>query len=315
MSALAEQSDKPALGFIGLGVMGLPMAQHLAMAGYTLTVYDINPQRTALVRAAFPDAQVALSPMGVAAASDIIITMLPSGREVRDTVFSPDGLLQGVRPGSLLLDTSSSEPWLTKEVASSLASASVGMVDAPVSGAETGAVTADLVFMAGGSAEGLRRVMPVLSILGKKVFHLGPVGSGHMMKSVNNLITAVVFTATAEGLLIGANCGLDPAVMNEVLNESTGMSWISRNHIAQRILNGRFDDPFKFDLMVKDIGIALQLACDAGLMLQISTDTQVLWRDIQSSIPKGSSVSELVRALEARSGVTLRPSPRDGEPK
>lgn len=294
--------------------MGLPMAQHIAAAGYALTVHDINPQRTALVQAQFPHAQVAFSPKNVAAASDIVITMLPSGREVRDTVFAPDGLLEGMRAGSLLLDTSSSEPWLTKDIAGGLASAGVGMVDAPVSGAEAGAVAANLVFMAGGSTEALRRVMPLLSILGKKVFHLGPIGSGHTMKSVNNLITAVIFTATAEGLLVGANCGLDPAVMNEVLNESTGMSWISRNHIAQRILNGRFDDPFKFELMVKDIGIALQLAHDARLTLPISTDTQILWRDIQAGIPKGSSVSELVRALEARSGVTLRHNTRDSEP-
>ena len=125
------------------------------------------------------------------------------------------------------------------------------------------------------------------------------------MKSINNLITAVTFLATAEGLVVGKSYGLDPAVMNDVLNESTGMSWISHHHIAQRILSRRFDDPFKLDLMVKDIDIALRLAQDSKLELPLSIMAQALWRETQAAIPKGSSVSELVRALETKTGVEL----------
>jgi len=293
--------------------MGLPMAQHVAAAGYPLTVYDISDAAVARLQARRRDVGLAKSPKAVAEISDIVITMLPSGREVRDIALGPEGLLQGFKAGSLLLDTSSSEPWYTLEIATSLSKAGVAVVDAPVSGAEAGAIGAELVFMVGGDEASLTRVRPMLDVLGKKVFHLGATGAGHTMKSINNLITAATFLATAEGLIIGTAAGLDPAIMTEVLNQSTGMSWISQTQIAQRILSRRFDDPFKFDLMVKDIGIALKVAHDLKLQPTLSEATQTLWRGIQSKLPKGSSLSELVRALESSSGVKLiSPDPSRG---
>jgi 3-hydroxyisobutyrate dehydrogenase len=293
------------IGFIGLGVMGVPMAQHVAAAGYPLTVYDIDQGAFARLQARRPEVGLAKSPRAVAEVSDIVMTMLPSGLEVRDAVLGPDGLQQGFKPGGLLLDTSSSEPWYTKEIAASLTAVGVSMVDAPVSGAEAGAINAELVFMAGGDEASINRARPLFDILGKKVFHLGPTGAGHTMKSINNLITAASLLATTEGLIMGTGSGLDPAVMIEVLNDSTGMSWISRTQFAQRILNRRFDDPFKLDLMVKDINIALQVAHDLNLHLSHSEATQALWRAIQATLPKGCSLSELVRALESSTGVPL----------
>jgi 3-hydroxyisobutyrate dehydrogenase len=301
---------KARIGFIGLGVMGRPMAGHIAAAGYPLTVYDIAPEPTRKLRKAHPDVVVAKSARVVAAASDIVFTMLPSGREVRDTVFGSDGLLDGLAAGGLLIDTSSSEPWYTKEIEVGLAGVGVAVVDAPVSGAESGAIAAELVFMVGGEPEAVRRARPLLKVLGKKVFHLGGVGAGHVMKSINNLITAVTFLATAEGLVIGRSYGLDVAVMNDVLNLSTGMSWISRNHIPQRILTRKYDDPFKFDLMVKDINIALQVAGDRKLDVPLADRTRQLWQQMQAKLPRGRSVSELVRALEMQNGVELVPKAR-----
>jgi 3-hydroxyisobutyrate dehydrogenase len=297
--------DKPRIGFIGLGVMGLPMAGHLARAGYPLTAYDIKGEAMQRLQQAHPSAGLADSPQRVASTADIVITMLPSGREVREAAFGANGILKGMRAGGLLLDTSSSEPEFTTEIAAGLAAADIAMVDAPVSGAEAGAIAAELVFMVGGDAAAVARVKPLLEVLGRKMFHLGPVASGHAMKSINNLITSVTFLATAEGLVIGKAFGLDPAVMNDVLNESTGMSWISRTHIPQRILSRRFDDPFKLDLMVKDINIALGLAAGLKLDLPLSNTTRALWQETQASIDKGSSVSALVRALEQRTGVEL----------
>jgi 3-hydroxyisobutyrate dehydrogenase len=281
------------------------MAGHLARAGYPLAAYDINGEALKRLQQAHPAARLADSPQAVASNADIVITMLPSGREVRQAALGEKGILTGFRTGGLLLDTSSSEPEFTREIAAGLAAAGIDMVDAPVSGAEAGAIAAELVFMVGGDAAGVARVKPLLEVLGRKMFHLGPVASGHAMKSINNLITSVTFLATAEGLVIGKAYGLDPAVMNDVLNESTGMSWISRSHIAQRILSRRFDDPFKLDLMVKDINIALGLAEGLKLDLPLSNTTRELWRKTQASIDKGSSVSELVRALEERTGVEL----------
>ena len=159
--------------------------------------------------------------------------------------------------------------------------------------------------MVGGEAAGVERVRPLLEALGDRMFHLGPIGSGHAMKSINNMITAATFLATAEGLVIGARYGLEPAVMTGVLNSSTGMSWVSRTPIVQRILSRRFDDPFKFDLMVKDIDIALRLAAELGLSMDLSQANKEAWHRTQREIAPGSSVSELVRRLEVRSEVEL----------
>ena len=303
--------SKPNVGFVGLGVMGFPMAGHLAAAGYPVNAYDIDPAVLERVKGEIPQARIAATPRAVAAASDIVITMLPNGREVESVTFGPDGLAAGLRHGALLLDTSSSEPWITRRTGARLAEIGVDMVDAPVSGAEAGAQSAELVFMIGGEAAAVSRVQPLFAVLGKSQFHLGPLASGHAMKSINNLITAITFLATAEGLLIGRSYGLDPAVAVEVLNVSTGMSWISRTHIAQRILTRRFDDPFKLDLMVKDVDIALQIAADAGLDMRLARANQALWHEAQQSIPEGSSVSELVRAVEALSGIELTTGDRN----
>lgn len=292
------------VGFIGLGVMGLPMARHLADAGFPLTVYD-RRQEALQKLSGYPDVVLASSPRGVAEASNIVVTMLPSGHEVQEVVFGVDGLIEGFTPGKLLLDTSSAEPGQTKAIAARLGRSGISMVDAPVSGAEAGAIAAELVFMVGGDADAVERVTPLLEVLGRQRFHLGAVGAGHAMKCINNLITAITFMATTEGLILGTDYGLDPAIMTEVLNTSTGMSWISRTHIAQRVLSRRFDDPFKLDLMVKDIGIARQLTQTLNLDLPLSATAQTLWQAIQAQVPPGSSVSELVRALEHSSGVPI----------
>lgn len=308
------ESNRERIGFIGMGVMGLPMARHLAAAGFPLSVYD-NRKEALAPLAADRGISVADSPRAIAAASDIVVTMLPTSREVHAVAFGAAGLIEGFAPGKLLLDTSSSDPSQTREIAARLASAGVAMVDAPVSGAEAGAIAAELVFMVGGKAEDVQRVKPLLDVLGKKAFHLGEVGAGHAMKCINNLITSITFMATAEGLILGKAYGLDPAIMNDVINESTGMSWISRTHIPQRIISRRFDDPFKFDLMLKDINIARHLTEALHLELPLSARAQSLWQGIHARIPKGSSVSELVRELERSTSVDIvSPSFTGGRP-
>ncbi|HXE17816.1 MAG TPA: NAD(P)-dependent oxidoreductase [Stellaceae bacterium] len=295
------------LGFIGLGVMGAPMAGHLAKAGRMLTVFDLNGDAARRLAAPYNNVAVAESPRAVAASSDVVLTMLPSGREVRAVALGDDGLLQGLKPGGLLLDTSSSEPWFTREVASRLAEAGIAMVDAPVSGAEAGAKAADLVFMIGGASEDVARVKPILSLLGKRHFHLGPVGSGHVMKSINNLVTAVTLMATTEGMIAGAKLGLDPAAMNDVLDVSTGGSWVGNTQFRRHIFTGRYDDQFKAALMMKDINIAARIFDDAAFEGPVSAAARRVWSAIQQDLPADSSLSEIVRAVETESGVALRP--------
>jgi 3-hydroxyisobutyrate dehydrogenase-like beta-hydroxyacid dehydrogenase len=287
--------------------MGAPMAGHLAAAGYPLAVFDVDPGAAARVRARHPEVTVAETSAAVGAASDIVVTMLPDGHEVQRAALGPSGLVETMREGSLLLDSSSAQPWLTLETADSLAGRGIGMVDAPVSGAQWGAEQADLVFMVGGGEQDVARVRPLLDVLGRAVFHLGPLGSGHIMKCINNTITAMTLLATAEGLVLGKRAGLDPASVNAVLNESTGGSWISRNHIEQRILSRTFDDPFRLGLMVKDVGIATQLARDLDLALPYAELCDRVYQAADAMAGDGMSLSELVRYVERGTGVDITP--------
>jgi len=294
------------VGFIGLGVMGAPMAGHLAKAGHPVSVYDIAPGAAQQLAASQPGIAARATPREVAAHSDVVVTMLPNGRVVRDVVLADDGLLAGWASGGLLLDTSSAEPWITRETAARLAGHGIAMVDAPVSGAAWGAQAAELVFMVGGAEADVARARPLLDAMGRAVFHLGGLGAGHTMKCLNNLITAITLTATAEGLAIGTRAGLDPAVMTDVLNEATGGSWITLTHIHQRVISRRFDDPFKLELMLKDMGIAVDLARELGLPAPLSGEGHRLWQAAHAARGPGVSVSELVRWVETQAGTEIR---------
>lgn len=294
------------VGFIGLGVMGAPMAGHLARAGHAVSVYDLAPGAAQRLAESQPGITARASLREVAVHSDVIVTMLPNGRVVREVVFADDGLLAGWARGGLLLDTSSAEPWITRETAARLAEHGIAMVDAPVSGAAWGAQAAQLVFMVGGAQADVARARPLLDAMGRAVFHLGALGAGHTMKCLNNLITAVTLTATAEGLAIGTRAGLDPAVMTDVLNEATGGSWITRTHIHQRVISRSFDDPFKLELMLKDMGIAVDLARELGMPAPISEEGRRLWQQADAARGPGVSVSELVRWVETEAGTEIR---------
>ena len=303
---LMDDTSRPErVGFIGLGVMGTAMASRLAAGGFVLDVFDINPVPAERLANRFPNVRIATSPADVATDATVVITMLPSGREVRDVTLGTRGMVEAMRPGSLFIDCSSSEPWITRELAEPLAVRGVALVDAPVSGGAVAADAADLVFMIGGAPDDVARARGVLRPIGEKMFHLGPLGSGHIMKSINNTITAAILVATGEGMLTGKAFGLDPAMMTKVLIESTATSWIARTHIAQRIVSRTFDEAFQLDLMVKDIGIAAGLAAQAGLELPVWATTEVVWRNAQAAMPPHSTVSHVVRHMELTSGLEL----------
>jgi 3-hydroxyisobutyrate dehydrogenase len=300
--------EKARIGFIGIGVMGAPMSGHLAKAGYKVTLYDINRTAAKNVASMHEGMTVVDTPKAVAERSDMVITMLPSGKYVQDVTLGKSGMIEGLETGALLLDTSSSEPWLTIETAEALSEKGVDMVDAPVSGARIGAETATLVFMVGGEEGPVARVRPLLEIMGEKIFHLGPLSAGHTMKCINNIITSMTFMATAEGLTIGKQFGLDPEAMTDVLNVSTGMSWISQTQIKRRVISRKFDDPFKLELMVKDVGIAMEMANSKGLPLPLSALGHHLWKAAGRYAEKGSSISHMVKWVEHMTGVEITPA-------
>ncbi len=305
---MADERNDSLIGFIGMGVMGAPMAINLAAAGFALAVFDGDAARAAAVARAGRGITAAANAAELAAEADIVITMLPNGDVVRQVV---KGIGAAMKPGALLLDTSSSEPWHTRATAAALAARGVAMVDAPVSGAQWGAEAAELVFMVGGAADDLARIRPLLEAMGRAIHHVGPLGAGHTMKCINNMITAMTFVATAEGLAIGKRAGLDPVAMNEVLNESTGASWLTRNHFAQRVFSRTFDDPFKLDLMAKDVGIAMGLAQEHGLPVPLSAVGQQLYRAAAQAVGPGRSVSEMVRWIEQLTATELTPGAAD----
>jgi 3-hydroxyisobutyrate dehydrogenase len=303
-------TDTPlSIGFVGLGIMGTPMASHLARAGHRLALYDVAAGVADALAAALPGALACGSPAELARRSDIVLTMVPNGEVVRELVAAEGGLAQGLAAGALLVDCSSSEPWLTRASGALLAERGVAMIDAPVSGAQWGAQAAELVFMVGGDERDVARARPLLDIMGRAVFHLGGLGAGHAMKCLNNLVTAVNLLAVSEGLAIGKRQGLDPAVMVDVLNESTGMSWVSQTHIKQRVISRRFDDPFKLSLMLKDIGIAMELARAGQLPTPLSALNQQLWRAAALASDPGASVSEAVRWVESLTGTPISSAP------
>lgn len=303
---MEQKGKRLSVGFVGLGVMGTPMTSHLHKGGHQVTVHDLDLASARELAAKLGDGASAVdSPVEVARRSDVVITMLPNGEVVQRVVFGDGGLAAGFKPGSILLDTSSSEPWLTRQTAARLAELGVVMVDAPVSGAQWGAEAANLVFMVGGAAEDLERVRPLLDCMGKLIFHLGPQGSGHAMKCINNLVTAVTLSATAEGLVMGKAFGLDPEAMVKVMNVSTAGSWISQTHIEQRVLSRKFDDPFKLELMLKDMGIANALARDQKVSAPISALSHQLWQAASRAAGAGASISELVRWVEQQNGTEI----------
>jgi 3-hydroxyisobutyrate dehydrogenase len=297
----------PGLGIVGLGVMGLPMARHLAAAGYDLAAFDLDPDRARQLAAEFPNVRVCADPADAGRGAEIVVTMLPNGDVVNRVIAGEGGLGATLNHGALVLDTSSSEPWLTRETAAVLAGRGVAMVDAPVSGAEAGAQAGELVFMVGGAEGHVDRIVPLLQVMGSRHFHLGPLGAGHVMKSLNNLVTAVTFMATGEALLVGKRAGLDPNAMIDVLNLSTGGSWVARTHFQQRIFNRAFDDPFKLGLMVKDVGIALRIGEDAEVGMPVSRHSAAIWTEIEAVEGGDSSVSRLIAGMENRAGIALTP--------
>ncbi len=247
------------VGFIGTGRMGAPMAGHLITAGHTLVVHDAHPG------AAQPlverGAEWAASPVDVARRAETIITIVPSSREVEAVVGA---MLPALGPRHLLVEMTTADPSSTRKLAQNVAARGAAMLDAPVSGGVRGAVEATLSIMVGGEAAHLERARPLLERLGKKIFHVGDISTGHAMKLVNNATSAACLMATAEAVMVALRAGIDPARAVEILAASTGRSNASEWKFPQFILSGRFDSGFALPLMTKDLDAFMRLADETG---------------------------------------------------
>ncbi len=253
------------IGFLGLGNMGGPMALNLLKAGHRLTVFDLSAE--AMGRAVQAGATAADSPIAVARAPvELIITMLPAALHVRQVYLGSQGLLNHVRPGVMLIDSSTIDPMSTREVAKAAQERGNPMLDAPVSGGTGGAAAGTLTFMVGGSAADFDRAQPILAAMGKNIVHCGDSGNGQVAKVANNMLLGISMIGVAEAMSLGVSLGMDPAVLAGVINTSSGRCWSSdtynpypgvlENAPASRGYSGGFGT----DLMLKDLGLATEAA-------------------------------------------------------
>ena len=261
----------PRIGFVGLGKMGQPMAGRLMEAGYPLVVSDAAPGVAASMTGVTP-AQDSKDFADV----DVLILMLPNSAVV-ESVLESEGLAAVLRPGTLVVDMSSSEPLRTRALASRLGRRGLRFVDAPVSGGVRGAIAGSLAVMSGGDENDIDELRPLLEVLGKKVLTVGPVGSGHAAKALNNLVSAATLSVTVEALRLGAAFGIAPETMNAVLNSSSGRSNTSENKVTQFMLDGSFGSGFALHLMAKDVRIAVDLARALAQRTEISDQVAEQW--------------------------------------
>jgi len=250
------------VGFVGLGIMGKPMARNLLRAGYPVTVHNRSrPPVDELVAEGAADGG---SPRGVAEQSEVVITMLPDTPDVEQVTFGPQGLVEGLRPGSVLVDMSTISPVATRAIAARLRERGVEMLDAPVSGGQRGAEEGTLSIMVGGDPQTFERVRPLFQALGKSVVHVGPVGAGQVCKACNQVVVALTLQAVAEALVLAERNGVDPARVRQALLGGFAGSRILEVH-GQRMLEGNYQPGFRARLHHKDLRIALETGRSAGV--------------------------------------------------
>lgn len=250
------------MGFVGLGIMGLPMAGNLLAAGFPLTVHNRSPGPAKVLAAR--GAATAASPAEAARASDVLITMVPDTPDVEAALFGPGGAAEGMAAGSVVIDMSTIAPAATRDFAARLAARGVAMLDAPVSGGDRGAAAGTLAIMVGGDREFFERCLPVFHALGERIVHMGPHGSGQLTKLVNQVVGALHLVAMAEGLAFARAAGLDPARVLEVVSGGAAGSWML-SHLGPRALEGDFAPGFTIRLQRKDLELAREAMRGLGV--------------------------------------------------
>ena len=286
--------------FVGIGNMGWPMAARLVRAGFEVAVTDAVAGRAK----AFVDQVGGKAVVSLAEATkeaDVLVTMLPTSAHVVSVV---DEILPGLSSGKILVDMSSGAPAATQKIARDLGVIGVAVVDAPVSGGVSRAVTGELAIMTGGDAAALDRVDPLLRAMGTTIHRIGPVGAGQAMKALN-LVSAGGFLMAVEALVIGQQFGLDPSVMTDVLNASTGMNNSTQKKLKQFVLSRKFDSGFGLDLMVKDLSIALEVGRNGSAPTPFSALCREMWASAASMLGKGQDHTAIAKLSEALAGVTL----------
>ena len=293
------------VGFIGLGAMGQRMTRNLASAGFGLIVRDIDPARQAEYAAKLGAAEAQSA--ADFSACDVVITMLPTGAEVREALLEWDGgVVNALHAGAVVVDMSSASPMGTCELGRVLSALGLTLIDAPVSGGTGRAENGTLAIMIGADDESaVDQVRPVLEAMGSSLIRVGSLGCGHAVKALNNYVSAAVYAATAEALLIGARFGLDPKAVIDVLNASDGRTLMSERVFGPAVLDREFDDGFALQLMAKDVRIAEELREGVGITAPTCELMNRLWQEAMSAEGAGADYTEAFKHWERLNDMQL----------
>jgi len=294
------------VGFIGVGVMGGPMALNVLKGGHELTVFDLD--QAAVKRMVDAGARGAASPREVGAGCDVLVTMLPEPKHVREAVLGPNGAVHGLKPGSVVIDMSTIDPVSSRAIADELKARGIDMVDSPVGKTSEHAATGTLTLMVGGEPAIIAKVKPVLDCMGNETYLCGGVGAGHAMKTVNNLLATTIMAANTEALAIGVKCGLTLELMMEVMK--TTMSNNAQLFVAmpKKAFKGDDSPGFMVKLACKDVRQAVELARSQGFEPHVGAGCQKTLEEAMEKGFAGRDTAALMRIREDQLGVKVRPA-------
>ncbi|MBZ5499427.1 MAG: 2-hydroxy-3-oxopropionate reductase [Acidobacteriia bacterium] len=291
------------IGFIGLGIMGKPMAKNLLKAGHELVVHDIRPEPvTEMARAGAVAGQ---SPKDVAARSEVIITMLPNSPEVKEAALGKEGVIEGIRAGSIFIDMSSIAPLASREIAACFAKKGVPMLDAPVSGGEPKAIEGTLAIMAGGPQQAFAEVKDILGVMGASVTRGGEIGSGNVTKLANQIIVALNIAALSEAMVLATKAGVDPRMVFQAIRAGLAGSTVMDAKMPM-ILAGNFKPGFRIELHIKDLMNALDTAHSLGVPIPLSSQVLEIMQALKVDGKAGNDHSGLVEFYENLAKVQVR---------
>ena len=293
MSPKPAITPPAAVAVIGLGNMGVPMGACLVKAGYAVTGFDLKAAAQGNFAAA--GGRIADDVAGAVTGAEAVITLLPDGRTVREAV---DTMRAHLRPGAVVVEMSSSDPIGTRKLGAELIAAGFAFADAPVSGGVKRAANGTLAIMAGGEAATIERIFPLLSVMGSSIFRTGALGSGHAMKALNNYVSAAGLIAAVEALRIGRRFGLDPALMTDILNASSGKNNTTEGKLKQFIISETFAAGFPLRLMAKDVRTADDLAHALGIATPLADLCAELWDAAARDLDEKADHTEVIRYLE-----------------
>ena len=296
--------SKPVIGFIGLGIMGKPMARNLIKAGYSLVVH--NRSRAAVEELIEDGAQAAGSPKEAAECSDVIMTMLPDSPDVELVYTGEEGIFSGVKSGTLLIDMSSIAPAVARAVAAEAEKLGCDMIDAPVSGGEAGAIGGTLSIMIGGKGSAVERAMPIFQPLGKNIVHVGAPGAGQVTKAANQMVVGTTIAIVGEALVLAAKAGVDPVKVRQALLGGFAQSKILEAH-GEKMLQRNFKPGFRIRLHEKDMKIALATGFEYGVALMVTSQVAQMMSAMNSMGHGDLDHSGLVKLVEEMANTELAP--------